>query len=212
MHDALLETLPLAHRLALSYAPGSNRKPVLALLALEARLSAILRQRGEAIIAQMKLAWWRDRFAEDVAQWPLGEPLLDLLRGWPGDRAVLGRLVDGWEVLLEERLDRALIQDFASSRAGAWSELGSSAADEIAARQYALADLALHLEPGHERSEADALLGDARAKGQPACSRKLRPLAVLRALALRARDRDSAELLDGPAAMALAFRVGIVGR
>lgn len=212
MDEALLDTLTLAQRLALSYAPASARAPVLALLMLESRLAAILRQRGETIIAQLKLAWWRDRFAEDCARWPGGEPLLELLREWPGDLSVLGRLVDGWEALLDERLDRAGIEAFASARASAWAELGSAVADERAARQYALADLALHLEPGPERDDAAALLLEARAGDPPACSRKLRPLAVLRGLALRAYDRGSDELLDGPAAMLLALRVGITGR
>ncbi|QZH74709.1 MAG: hypothetical protein JY451_13775 [Erythrobacter sp.] len=212
MNADLIETLPLPHRLALSYAPRRARTPVLALMALEARLSAVLRQKGEAIIAQMKLAWWRDRFGEPAEQWPRGEPLLELLREWPGNREVLSGLVDGWEVLLGEQLDRRTIQEFASARAAAWAEAGNSAADTLVACQYALADLALHLEPGPEREDATALLAESRGRGFPACSRNLRPLAVLRALGLRALDRGNTELLDGPAAMLLALRVGITGR
>lgn len=213
----LLEQLPLEQRLALSYAPRRAREDTLTLLALDNRLGGILRNRGEVIIAQMKLAWWRDRFSEDPARWPVGEPLLARLARWSGDQRRLLRLVDGWEALLAEQLDRVRIDEFAQGRATAWSAfaVGLGAADlpriEQAARVWALADLSLHLgEAGEaELVRAAALEQDWTA---PRLPRTLRPLAVLGGLAQRALRRESAELLDGPGAVMLALRIGLSGR
>jgi phytoene synthase len=53
MDRSLLEALPTAQRLALSYAPPSARPATLALLALDARLGAAVRQRGEPVLATL---------------------------------------------------------------------------------------------------------------------------------------------------------------
>lgn len=223
MASELLEQLPLAQRLALSYAPRAAREDTLTLLALDNRLGAILRTRGEAIIAQIKLAWWRDRLADDRANWPGGEPLLARLAGWSGDTRLLLPLVDGWEALLTERLDRARIDEFAQGRAASWSALGAglrvAAADlpriEQAAREWALSDLSLHLGDADERRLARAAAGERereRERSLPRLPRALRPLAVLGGLARRALRRDAPELLDGPGAALLALRIGLSGR
>ena len=112
-----VEDLPLVQRLALSYAPARARADTLTLLTLDNRLSGILRQRGETIIAQIKLAWWRDRLGELPANWPTGEPLLARLADWSGDTQALVPLVDGWEAILAENLDAPRIDEFATGRA-----------------------------------------------------------------------------------------------
>ena len=209
MSDALLDALPVHQRLALSYAPRRVRDETLAMFALENRLSTILRQKGETIIAQMKLAWWRDRFAQGPGEWPKGEPLLSLLQGWPADHALLGALVDGWELMLGENLGELEIAEFASRRAVAWAGLSEQGdAARAGGRQYALADLALHLDDGEERRR---VLGALHRKPFRA-DKPMRPLEVLRSLYLRALDRGTDNPLDGPGAMALAMRVGIAGR
>ena len=212
MTNDLAETLPLAQRLALSYAPRTARGPALALLALDQRLGAILRSGGEPAIAQIKLAWWRERLAESPARWPEGEPLLALLRDFPGGCAGLGGVVDGWEILLSEQLDRTAIAAYAQGRAAGWLTLGSGGAEVgQAARRWALADLALGLPAGAEQDEVRAVL-TAEGWGGLRLPRSVRPLVVLHALAGRALRRDAAELLDGPGAMFTAMRVGIFGR
>jgi len=67
------------------------------LLAFDHRLADAARPGREAIMIQLRLAWWRDRLAEPAADWPRGEPLLGLLVAWNAERAALGALVDGWE-------------------------------------------------------------------------------------------------------------------
>ncbi|MFB0611480.1 squalene/phytoene synthase family protein [Aurantiacibacter poecillastricola] len=214
----LIETLPLPQRLALSYAPRRNRDNVLALLALNARLSGIVRQQGEPVIAQMKLAWWRDRFAQDTSEWPVGEPLLALLSRYEGATEMLGSLVDGWEGLLSETLGRQEIEGFAGGHADAWSGMlnfsdkcGEEEAVRRAAEQWSLADLAMNLSDERERA---LTLERVRSIGQDQgrLPRSARSLTVLRGLALRALERGSSDLLDGPGAMAMALRLGVVGR
>lgn len=207
-------SLPLAQRLALTYAPRGVRGPVLALLSLDNRLAAILRQGGEPMIAQIKLAWWRDRLGEDPAAWPAGEPLLEALRAWPGGPPGLVPLVDGWEALLAEDLTMSAIEQFARGRALAWQSLarpGSEAVAAAAAREWALADLARNLGTDEEASAARRLVQAGKPMRQP-LPRNLRPLGVMLVLTRRALDRDSAELLDGAGALFAALRVGLTGR
>ena len=219
MSANFLESLPLAQRLALSYAPVAAREATLTLLLLDNRLAAILRQRGdEVIIAQMKLAWWRDRLSSDPEQWPKGEPLLARLRVWPGDPAQLEALVNGWEGLLAEELTSTDWNEFAAGRAAAWGALAGAlgigqpnAAVEQTARAWALADLALHTGDQAERQalQEQVLASSDRSARLP---RSLRSLAVLHGLSARALQRGSDDLLDGPGAMLVAMRLGITGR
>ncbi|MCB2065424.1 MAG: hypothetical protein KDE15_02145 [Erythrobacter sp.] len=205
-HPSLIDTLPLPQRLALSYASRRAQPPVLALLALDARLAGIVRADGEPMIAQIKLAWWRDRLRQPPADWPQGEPLLALLATSGMATEPLAGLVDGWEVLLADTLDPAA---FAEGRAQGWAALDPAAAQP--AREWALVDLALNLGTADEAAAVRDL-----ARAQPWDRARLpaamRPLAVLHGLARRALHGDGAELLAGPAAMLLAMRLGIFGR
>ena len=217
MDAALLATLPVAHRLALAYAPARAQAATLALLALDARLAAIVRAGGEPVIAQLKLAWWRERMGERLADWPEGEPLLACLRAAGLAPGGLAPLVDGWEALLGERLDNAAINDFGEGRVRGWlaaaKAIGAdttSGRAEAAARRWALADLARNL---GDQSEAATVREAAFALPQSCrLPRALRPLAVLEGLSLRALRRGTGDVLDGPVAMLLAMRLGIAGR
>ncbi|MFC3099506.1 hypothetical protein [Altererythrobacter lauratis] len=214
-HAEDLSALPLGLRLALAYASSSStREAMLTLLLLDQRLAAILRQGGEPVIAQIKLAWWRDQLGEAPSHWPAGEPLLERLRAWPADPSRLVPLVDGWEALLAEDLTLSAMEQFAAGRAAAWTALGT--ADEAgaigrAARDWALADLALHLgQDGEAEAARRWVLAD---RAHPLrLGRGMRPLAVLRALSRRALERGAAELIDGPGALLVALRSGLTGR
>lgn len=214
-----LDTLPLVQRLALSYAPASSREAVLTLMLLDNRLAAVLRQRGEnVLIAQMKLAWWRDRLGQDPTEWPKGEPLLQRLRDWPGDIAGLIPMVDGWESLLGEDLDRKALVTFSLGRAQAWCALADGLGEhaalaplENAIRQWAVFDLTQHLSSQEEREAGLEALRSGQWKTLRV-SRKLRTAVVLHGLARRAVKRSSDDLLDGPGAMLTALRLGLFGR
>lgn len=215
----LIDSLPLVQRLALSYAPRRARGATLALLALDTRLAGIVRGASEPMIAQMKLAWWRERLSEKPAGWPEGEPLLALLREWPGNVAALVALVDGWEALLAEEFDEAAMASFSEGRADAWRALGDGlGVHEVslinawdAAHRWALHDLLLHLQSDELRSNLATLL-ETKKWPRVGLDPKFRALAVLHGLSRRAWRRNAEKLLDGPGAMLTAMRLGFVGR
>lgn len=204
-----------AFRLALAYAPARARAATGALLALDTRLALIGRQAREPLITQMKLAWWRDQFAQPAGDWPGGEPLLAALAEAGIAREGLSALVDGWEaLLLSEEPDAAAAISLAQGRAAAWCALGHrlevndvSAAIAVAAERWSMAELAEML----AQPMPQPAIQEQVSVGQARLPRALRPLAVLDALAHRALRR-SAPMLDGPGALALAMRVGIFGR
>ena len=215
MNPELLADLPLPQRLALSYAPAGAHEVNLALLALDARLGAVLRGRREPIAAQMRLAWWRERLAQAPASWPLGEPVLEALRAWR-DPSALAVLAEGWEVLLAERLTLDVAAEFIDARGRACAslarELGTSEehAAAGAGRVWAAADLAAHVS---DEGEHAMTVAHGRSLPPPGrLPRALRPLAVLAALGQRALRRGGEPLLDGPRATLLALRTGLSGR
>jgi len=208
--------LPPLARLALAYAPASTREDWLSLLLLDARLAGIVRAAREPMLAQLRLAWWRDRLAADPSGWPQGEPLLARIAAW-GDRAKgLAALVDGWESLLGDApLAQGALANFAQGRAGGLAALATRLGADAAlvqglALRWALADLALHLGDAEERKAALALLDAAPAFR--AASAPLRPLAILAGLSDRAVRKGMAEALSGPSALLAAMRIGLLAR
>jgi len=210
------DALPAVSRLALAYAPRAARAQNAALLVLDARLAAIVRSAREPMLAQLRLAWWRETLGRNPEGWPSGEPLLTRLATWGRHASRLTALVGGWEGLVAgARLDAEAIEQFAGGRSIAWAALadvlgidGAQAA--TVGRQWALADLAARLSQPGERELARAI-ALAQPWRSPRLPRALRPLVLLHGLGWRALCRDS-ELLDGPAALALALRLGLAGR
>lgn len=157
------------------------------------------------MLAQIRLAWWRERLTEPVDKRPAGEPLLALLAN---HAAAFAPLVDGWEALLGEApLSPSALVDFAQGRARALGGLATQLglphmASEQAGRSWALADLAGRLSHAEERAQVAVLMADAG--GFPTLPRAMRPLVVLHGLA--SQDRN------GPIALLTAMRLGIFGR
>jgi len=208
--DALIETLADPQRLALAYDRGESRARMLALLALDMRLAGIVRAAREPVIAQMKLAWWRDRLAQNPAEWPVGEPLLARLANID-EVGGLAPLVDGWEALLGERLDSETIEAFAAGRAALFAVASHPDLREPAwhaGRQWALADLAANLGDEVERSRVVA----ARPAKRPSLVGLPRPLRILSALGGRGLERGGRPLLEGPGALATLLRAAWLAR
>jgi phytoene synthase len=164
----LIETLPPPWRLALAYAPVDMREKWLTLLALDVRLGGVVRSAREPVLAQMRLAWWRDRLRDDAGHWPKGEPLLAALGVWRGEHGALIGLVDGWEAMLGEEPDPVPLGE---GRAMACN--GIAPGGEAMARVWGLAD------------------GGARVDGAAAVRlpRALRPLVVLHGMAVRQNNQ-----------------------
>ena len=182
--------LPPPLRLAAAYAPARVRAAWTALLALDHRLSRAVNGASSPLLAQLKLAWWRDRMREPAARWPAGEPLLAALARFDAERAALAALVDGWEGLIGEEADEAAFERLALARAGAVAALARVV---------------------HCPVEPNALAAVARRwtlPGAPSVSarlpRALRPLVVLANLP----RPDEA----GPLALLRIVRLGMFGR
>lgn len=214
------DELPLPQRLALSYAPRAARDPWLAFLLFDARLAGFVAQASEPMLAQMRIAWWRDVLRKPPGERPRGEPLLAALgQAFPGQEAKLIACADGWERLVADPpLNPGAIDEFAAGRASGLLAVahacGFEARDEIvwaAGRRWALADLAAHSADARERAEMFERAGTA-VPPAGALPRAMRPLAVLDALARRAVASGEGPLLRDWRSGMLAFRVGLLGR
>jgi phytoene synthase len=217
--DELRDTLPAMQRLALAYAPGRTRAAWLALLALDTRLANVLRSSSEPMLAQIRLAWWRDMLARDAADRPSGEPLLALIKAWGDETAGLIELVDGWERLVEpERLGEDAVRAFCRGRGEACASLarvtdclGAQDDAQRAGEGWALADLAARLSDPGEREEAARLMAQ-HGWTRIALPRALRPLAILHGLAASAARRSGELSEPEPGSALLAVRIGLFGR
>ena len=108
--------------LAIAYAPINVRSAFSLLLQIDQRFANILRNAREPMIAQIKMAWWREAFGKAPHQRPRGEPLLQALNqtGELIPYTALEALVLGWEMLLEaEQWNQEMIDGHASLRAQA---------------------------------------------------------------------------------------------
>lgn len=210
MSQELLDTLPAPWRLAVAYAPAATRDRWLTMLVLDMRLAGVVRSAREPILAQMRLAWWRDRLRDSAEAWPKGEPLLAALACWQGEHGALVALVDGWEALLGEApLPVEAFEAWIAGRVAACVALGGEAgtgAGAGMARGWALGDLAAHLGDAQEQ----ALLAerieahDWRAKRLPRC---MRPLVLLHGLAARNREAEKGKKIS----LITLLRLGILG-
>lgn len=220
MTGPILEaSLPPLQKLALAYAPTRAREPWLALMALDARLADILRQASEPMMAQLRLAWWRETLQGPAGRWPEGEPLLGALRSWGGGHTALGVLVDGWEAMTAPApLGGGPLLQLAEGRGRALAALssviapGREAAAERAGRRWALADLAGHLGNDAERGAVLSLLHAAEVRPGERLARPMRPLAILENLATRRAHRPADAAPHRPADLLAAIRIGLTGR
>jgi len=214
--SALAADLPPPVRLAIGYAPAKARKFWLGLFALDRRFAQIVATAQEPMLAQMRLAWWRETLQGVPAGWPVGDPLLGALKEWSDHGGVLSSLADGWEAMLGEgTLDAASLASLAGARGDAVSAVAHlSGQGSFAGHAYdlgyawALADIALHLSEPRERETALALWRAATV-ARPNTPRVLRPVAVLERLCRRTLQKGVA---GGGGAFFTALRVGLFGR
>ena len=215
-----VEDLPPEAQVAVGYALPNHRDAFTALLAFDRNLARSVAGASEAIVGQLRLAWWRDALAASADNLQRGNPLLDeLAKGFGEQRRQLGVLVDGWEaVLLAEPIDMAAILSLKAGREAGWLALATAletgakgTAVRLAAGRWAVADLISGL-PRDDRNPE--IIADAQASlGQLSpLPRALRPLAVLDALARRSLAAGGAPLLAGRGSAMVALRAGVFGR
>jgi len=207
-------------RIALAYTPVRIRSALSTVAALDGRLARIIAQANEPMLAQMRLSWWRDELKKPTFERPKGDAVLDAVgQHWAGQETFLSALVDGWEqVIVEPPMPQQAALAFAAGRAAPFLGVVRSFKVSVdpdrvllAARRWALADLAAHVSAADERG---SLLRLAQANQGHASQlpRALRGLTVLEALALRALKRGGRPLMEGRGAALTAFKAGLLGR
>jgi phytoene synthase len=180
-------------RLALAYSTAADRPLWSSYFALEARLAETGRRTSQPMMTQLRLAWWRDRLSTPASDWPQGEPLLAALVPWDRERGALVALVDGWEALL------------------VGDDAGRALAEARICIMVALARLlGIDAAPGIEAAARVWLAPEGAMSASP-LPRSMRPLAVLRLLAVRDAARQDGA--TGPFGDAFALlRLALIGR
>ncbi len=212
----LREELNETGQLALALAPASLREGYTAALALDHRLARIASTAREPMLAQIRLAWWRDRLGEDVALRPRGDPVLDAVgRAWRGEEDGLRALVDGWEQMVGDAPGIAEAGHLAQAKARCFTSLarlaGQSEAEDKAAlhgRAWGYADAAL-LSDRRDGICADYLEKEA---ALPRLPKALRPLALIGNLSRRALQRGGGALMGDRTSPLAAARIAMFGR
>jgi phytoene synthase len=210
--------------LALSYVPASRRAGVAAIWRLDTALGNVVAGGREAMIGQIKLAWWREALEGlDRAPAP-AEPVLLALqahvlpRGIDG--AAMAAMEEGWAALLSDAAPGGVaLGDHAKARGGLLFRYsarllgGAGEEAERAGEIWALVDLARR---SADAAEAEAALAAARDRAAPAARwpRPLRPLGMLAALAARDLDPQRArwEAQGAPGRMFRMLRMRLTGR
>lgn len=142
-------------KLAIVYAAKPLRGSFEWLLTLDARLKRSVLGASEPLIAQIKLAWWRDAICAAPPMRPKGEPMLQQLADMNSqnnqfdlEQSALA-LVEAWEKLASaDQADANALADYASLRGealfgsyGRWSGQADLAGILSAGSEWALLDI-----------------------------------------------------------------------
>lgn len=211
--------LSLANRVALAWSRGRTRAVLVPLFTLDERLGRIVAVAREPMLAQLRLAWWRDRLGEARDLRPKGDPVLDAIGlNWQDEEAALVALVDGWEELLGDApLSENAFQRFAEGKGAAFAasarlagQEGSAEAADSAGRRYAFGDCFARLSDPVERERLQAVASRLQTQ-RSRLPGPLRPLAILGGLGDRVLRRGEGPLFGDRGSALLATRLGIWG-
>lgn len=206
------QELPSWAMLAIARARPPLRPALSALLKLDMQLSRVVLTAKEPMLAQIRLAWWREELSRPTsvsAPAPV-DPLLISLRNSPlGSRAELAGFIDGWEDLLENQPWSGNVRLlFLSKHAAVFRALA-----EIAGKTQHGEDAALH---GKAWAMAKLAHFDevSPAPGHPILPRlpsELRALAIIGGLSRRSLLRGGKPLMGDRLSPFAALRLGIFG-
>ena len=207
-------------RLALAHAYRGQRNQWRAFFSLDHALGRIVAGTSEAILGQMRLAWWRDQLGEPAEMRPSGNPTLSAVSEfWAGHESPLIDLVYSWELLLvAEVIDDDTLRRFAKGRAAPFIRLAENAGSKSAgalvansAECWSLTDLSLHLSDPEGRSNVQRLAKELAQKTST-LDRAMRPLTILEGLSKRALQQSHTSLVGDRLSPLVALRLGIFGR
>ena len=219
MSDDLVQELPEAMRVALA-SGGSNRSIWLSVFALDARIGTYVLGAKEPLLAQMRIAWWRDQLNEPPTRRPRGDILLDLIgEAWGNDAAKLIDGLDGWEALLGTApLGDAALAEFVDGRESLAEAIAMRLGLPLSAQDarsggclWAMAELAYFLPDENDRALARTWMSDAEGDWHN-LPKDMRPLAVLAGLAKRSLDKGGVRLMGDRLSPLAALRLSVFGR
>jgi phytoene synthase len=178
---------------ALGSAPASVQPALLALWSLDDALGRLVASVREAMIARIRLAWWREALERLDREPPPKEPVLEglardvLSAGISG--AELAEMEAAWSLLPgDQPITSNDLDTYAKARGGrlfglSARLLGGDAPVEAAGEAWALVDLSRH---SSEQADIDATLAAARTRTFPSrWPKPLRPLGMIAALTER---------------------------
>jgi 15-cis-phytoene synthase len=168
--------------LALNYASPIDRARFAAIFALDETLGHVVATNREAMLGQIRLAWWREQLLSSESPASPVAQAIDL-----ADRNALSALADGWAVLLDPLpLSEDQLSDYARLRGGTvFGVMTSDIAIAALGEGWALADFAFRCS---DRETAERALSLAAEKLDPLVLRSLSwshlPFGMLARLAL----------------------------
>ncbi len=172
------------------------------------------------MVAQLRLAWWRDQLALPVAERAKGDGVLDNLSAHLGYHSgVLGKVVDGWEhLVVAEAQTPAVLDTFAANRAYLFAAMQSGRlekpqSDEVlrAGRLWGLADLAF-AQATPENRAIIVQIAQAELSQPVRLPKSVRHLHILGELARSSLQRGGAPLVSRRRDALLISRLGMFGR
>jgi len=185
--SGLMHELSPLHRLVAASA-GRGVQAAQLLFALDRRLADCWRLTNEPMIAQIRLAWWRDALAGDAAS---GEPLLASLMALPQFETMRPHLIamaDGWEewIVRDVAAEQEALLPFAKGRGAglfrALSEVAGVRTDDRDAGEgaiWALWDLAGQMRDEAQRQAMVELAAKLAVAPMEARRRLAKPAAML---------------------------------
>ena len=192
-------------QLALAYVPVRARLAMEALWRLDVSLGSVLVSGRDALISQIRLAWWRESLEKLDRQKPPAEPVLKAVAehvipsGISGES--LSELEQGWAVLLSPApLNADEIALYAGGRGALLFQLSARLLGEepafvaTAGKRWALVDLARH---SGEPDAASAMNAARAIPADPKWPAILRPLGMLSVLAFGDAQSDEALARQG---------------
>ncbi len=191
-----------------------------AAFAFDARLARFVAQATEPMVAQLRLAWWRDQLGLPLAERAKGDVVLDNLSKHLGYQSgMLGKVVDGWEhLVVAEAQAPSVVDIFAANRAYLFSALESDRLekpqnDELlrAGRLWALADLA-SVQATPENRAIIVQIAQADLSRPVRLPKSVRHLHILGELARSSLQRGGAPLVSRRRDALLISRLGMFGR
>jgi 15-cis-phytoene synthase len=158
------DAISAPNRLSITYCPAHSRPFFELILAFDSRLKDVASRNTEPLIAQLRLAWWRDAITQSETINRTGEPLLAQLSGMKDTklaataRSSMLDLLTAWEHIIVAPDDANAAHEYASRRSNAvfggfLTANSVPMAEEVIAlgRIWALQDIGLMDDPAQNR-------------------------------------------------------------